>query len=215
MHSFARALCSALIAVSVGAMARPASAADSKVVAPSGQATLQVETAKPDASPQTEADVLRTRFIVGLARKVDCRIFSLSNPNRVVIEVPDTDVRLPALGKDQVVGLVKSIRAGLAAPGHTRVVIGVTHPAIVESSRISQDRDGRFRLALIIRPVAKASSEHRANVIQPPLPRPAENPKERAAKAFKPVIVLDPGHGGKDSGAVKGKTIEKNVVLAF
>jgi N-acetylmuramoyl-L-alanine amidase len=54
-----------------------------------------------------------------------------------------------------------------------------------------------------------------AGSIQPPVPRLAENPAERAAKAFRPVIVLDPGHGGYDSGAVKHGTIEKNVVLAF
>ncbi|MES1179824.1 MAG: N-acetylmuramoyl-L-alanine amidase, partial [Hyphomicrobium sp.] len=42
-----------------------------------------------------------------------------------------------------------------------------------------------------------------------------ENPKERAARTFRPIIVLDPGHGGYDSGAEKFGTIEKNVVLAF
>ena len=47
-----------------------------------------------------------------------------------------------------------------------------------------------------------------------PAPKPAEKPKVRAAKAFKPVIVIDPGHGGHDSGAQKHGTIEK-VVLAF
>jgi N-acetylmuramoyl-L-alanine amidase len=51
--------------------------------------------------------------------------------------------------------------------------------------------------------------------IQPPVPRPAERPGKRATKTYKPLIVLDPGHGGHDSGAVRNGTIEKDVVLAF
>jgi N-acetylmuramoyl-L-alanine amidase len=51
--------------------------------------------------------------------------------------------------------------------------------------------------------------------VQPPLPLPAVHPEVTAAKAFKPVIVIDPGHGGFDSGAVKNGAIEKDVVLAF
>src|SRR6185295_17595278 len=31
----------------------------------------------------------------------------------------------------------------------------------------------------------------------------------------RPVIVIDPGHGGDDSGATRFGTIEKNVVLSF
>ena len=40
-------------------------------------------------------------------------------------------------------------------------------------------------------------------------------PEVMAAKTHKRVIVLDPGHGGHDSGAKKFGTVEKNVVLAF
>jgi N-acetylmuramoyl-L-alanine amidase len=47
------------------------------------------------------------------------------------------------------------------------------------------------------------------------MPRPAQSPQERAASQFKPVIVIDPGHGGEDGGASKFGTIEKNVVLSF
>ena len=47
------------------------------------------------------------------------------------------------------------------------------------------------------------------------MPRPAVSPQVRALGAFKPVIVLDPGHGGDDTGAQKNGTVEKNVVLAF
>ena len=34
-------------------------------------------------------------------------------------------------------------------------------------------------------------------------------------RTAKPVIVIDPGHGGKDSGAMKYGTVEKDVVLKF
>ena len=47
------------------------------------------------------------------------------------------------------------------------------------------------------------------------MPRPAVSPQARALGAFKPVIVLDPGHGGEDTGAQKNGAVEKNVVLAF
>jgi N-acetylmuramoyl-L-alanine amidase len=175
----------------------------------------------------TAAHILRTRFIVGLERKVDYQIFSLSNPNRVVVELPDVNVRLPTLADNKSVGLVKTFRAGLAAPGKTRIVIDVTHPSIVESSKIVREEDGQFRLALVIRPAdvalngsgkkgfAVPPSGLGGGSIQPPLPRLAESPQERAAKAFRPIIVLDPGHGGMDSGAVKLGTVEKDVVLAF
>jgi N-acetylmuramoyl-L-alanine amidase len=54
-----------------------------------------------------------------------------------------------------------------------------------------------------------------AGDLQPPMPRPAISPQMRAQLVFKPVIVLDPGHGGDDTGAQKNGTVEKDVVLAF
>jgi N-acetylmuramoyl-L-alanine amidase len=54
-----------------------------------------------------------------------------------------------------------------------------------------------------------------AGGLQPPMPRPAVSPQARALSMYKPVIVLDPGHGGDDTGAQRNGTVEKNVVLAF
>jgi N-acetylmuramoyl-L-alanine amidase len=51
--------------------------------------------------------------------------------------------------------------------------------------------------------------------LQPPLPRPAVSPGAQAKRAFKPVIVIDPGHGGHDSGAMKNGAVEKEITLAF
>jgi N-acetylmuramoyl-L-alanine amidase len=196
-------------------------------VAATATGESQVAIATPKAEPGGAAKTLRTRFVVGLEHKVKYQVFAISHPNRVVVELPDIRLQLPAVDDHDPVGLVKSVRAGLAAPGKTRIVIGVTHPVVVESSDVEQDKDGLYRLAIVIRPAAAVLSNAgivgfatrpstlAAGGIQPPSPRPAENPAERAARTFRPVIVLDPGHGGYDSGAVKRGTVEKNVVLAF
>jgi len=171
-----------------------------------------------------EATLRRTRLVVGLNHKTSYSVFSLSHPNRVIVELGDVDMRLPSVGENPI-GLVKAIRGGLSAPGRSRVIIDVDAPAIVEGSRLERSPDGQgYQLAVDIAPLqAAARRVDTASLgtqpfrlgVQPPLPRPAETPSSRAARAFKPVIVIDPGHGGHDSGAVKNGTIEKDVVLAF
>lgn len=176
--------------------------------------------------PASPAAELRTRFVIGLDHKVEFQVFSLANPNRVVVELPDVGLQLPEQGQNGPVGLVKSFRAGTAAPGKMRVVIDVTQSVVVESARIEKTKDGLERLALEIVPADGQNKGSRktlkvapsglgASGLQPPLPKPAESPRQRAARAFKPVIVIDPGHGGMDSGAQKNNTVEKSVVLAF
>lgn len=218
MRSLARrALSGVFAAVSAAAAMCPAYADELQVAATAA-------TAVPAPSPVPAHRVTGTRFVIGLDSKVKYQVFSLSNPNRVVVELPEVDVRLPQLNGKTPVGLVRSVRAGLAAPGKMRVVIGVTQPVVVENSEISKDDKGQYRISLAILPASDDLKSETKGVartglaslsIQPPLPRLAESPKERAARMFKPIIVLDPGHGGFDSGAEKRGIVEKNVVLAF
>ena len=184
-------------------------------------------TAKP-AGEGLDGGKTRTRFVIALERETTFQVSSLSLPNRVVIDLPDVRIGLPAQPGAGSVGLVSGFRGGLAAPGKLRVVIDVTDPVIVEKAVIERDAAGQApRLVLDIVPVdpakpgvvkafanAKLGSAGLTSV-QPPVPRPAQKPTDRAARAFKPVIVLDPGHGGQDSGAQRNGAIEKDVVLAF
>jgi N-acetylmuramoyl-L-alanine amidase len=177
-------------------------------------------------------DRSRTRFVIGLEKNVEFQVFALSAPNRVIVEFPDVKTELPTLNGDKPVGLIKSFRAGLSAPGRTRVVIDVTGPVVVETATIERARDGKMpRLVLDIATVEAAQksgaikkaaalpagqmSALGASGVQPPVPRPAMRPAQRAAGIYKPIIVIDPGHGGHDSGAKKFGAIEKDVVLAF
>jgi N-acetylmuramoyl-L-alanine amidase len=170
-----------------------------------------------------ESASTRTRFIVGLERQADAKdvkVSALVSPNRVLIDLPQMRLDLPNPPGAAPVGVVKSFHHGLSAPGRMRVVIDVTGPVVIEKSAIEKAPDGAsHRLVLDIvaasEVTAAAAPEARAAGaagLQPPVPRPAQR---RASGSFKPVIVVDPGHGGEDSGARKYGTIEKDIVLSF
>ncbi len=180
------------------------------------------------------AEKTRTKFIIGLEHQVDFQVFALTNPNRVFVELPDVKLQLPPLPGDTPVGLVKTFRGGTSAPGKARVVIDVTGAVVVEKAVIEKSQDGRSsRLVIDIvsagaieqglpvkaeakRPaLLEGASALGASDLQPPMPKPAVSPTTRAASMYKPVIVIDPGHGGDDTGAQKNGAVEKDVVLAF
>jgi len=181
----------------------------------------------PAKEPQAKVDNTRTRFIIGLERQVDFQVTALANPNRVSIELPQVKFELPSAPGDTPVGVVKSFRAWPSAGGKTRIVIDVTGPVVVEKSAFEKSPDGKSHqlvLDIAAAPESPATAEMRTIMragasglgavgVQPPLPKPALPPQARAA--YKPIIVIDPGHGGEDSGARKFGTVEKDVVLSF
>ncbi len=188
--------------------------------------------AAPAPHTALKGDRARTKFIIGLERAVEFQVFSLTSPNRVFVDLPDVKLQLPPHPGETPVGLVKSFRGGLSAPGKARVVIDVVGPVIVAKAEVDKGKDGKTpRLVLEIIPApsvvdAKLANARRALMqagaaalgaagLQPPLPRPAVSPQVRALSMYKRTIVIDPGHGGDDTGATRNGTVEKNVVLAF
>jgi N-acetylmuramoyl-L-alanine amidase len=202
------------------------------------RAPAEVASAAPviPTAPQAESEPVKTtRFVIALERRVDYQVISLPNPNRVIVDLPNIKLRLPPSLTGVPVGIVSGFRAGLSAKDKMRVVIDVTEPVVVEKSEISESAGGPVLLTLEIAPTAISMSallqaavaspptaptpsgvqNAALRKIQPPVPRPAERPGKRSARTYKPLIVLDPGHGGHDSGAIRNGTIEKDVVLAF
>jgi N-acetylmuramoyl-L-alanine amidase len=100
-------------------------------------------------------DTTRTRFVIGLERAAEFQVFSLQNPNRVIVELPDLKLQLPQISGSAPVGLVQSFRGGQSAPGKTRIVIDVTGPVVVEKASIERAKDSAHspRLVLEIVPV--------------------------------------------------------------
>jgi N-acetylmuramoyl-L-alanine amidase len=171
----------------------------------------------------------RTRFIIGLERPIEFQVFALTNPNRVFVDLPDVKLQLPALPGEAPVGLVRSFRGGQSAPGKARIVIDVTGPVVIERSTVEKDgKAARLVLEMAAADVAEADTPDGrppatlgtpfglgAAGLQPPMPKPALSPHARSQAIYRPVIVIDPGHGGDDTGATRHGTVEKDVVLAF
>ena len=166
----------------------------------------------------------RTRVIIALARKTTFQVFSLNKPNRVIIDLPKVKMRLPNITRGSNTGLVKALRAGRSAPGRARIIVDVSEPVVVEKARIARSSSGAAQLVIDVVPFRVSAAVRRElnkrtgasslGFSQPPMPRPATG-RAATADTYKPLIVLDPGHGGRDSGAKKFGILEKHVVLQF
>lgn len=185
------------------------------LLAPDAQARPREAVAK-DA--RLAGDRGRTRFIADLSEKVDVNVFSLADPYRVIVDLPEVNFQMPAgLGTEQR-GLVTGYRFGLFAPGKSRIVIDVNGPFLVEKAFVLEAR-GDQPARLVVDLVATDRVTFLAKLRDAKSPAvgsiPHSDPAAMVAKT-KPVIVLDPGHGGIDPGTASADgTTEKEVVLAF
>jgi N-acetylmuramoyl-L-alanine amidase len=186
---------------------------------PAGPAAAQ---SKPTVAKDARlaGDRERTRFIADLSRKVDVHAFALGNPYRVIIDAPDVSFQMPAgLGKEKR-GLITAYRFGLFAPGKSRIVIDVSGPFLIDKAFVLEPRDDQ-PARLVVDLVPTDEKTFQAKLQEAKLPELSVGavalPKAAApSPAAKPVVVLDPGHGGIDPGTSGPSGItEKEVVLAF
>jgi N-acetylmuramoyl-L-alanine amidase len=166
-------------------------------------------------------DRTRTRFIADLSKKVEVNVFALSDPYRVIIDLPEVNFQMPVgLGTEKR-GLVTGYRFGLFAPGKSRIVIDMSGPFLVDKAFVLESRaDQPARLVVDLVPTDRTTFLAKLREAGPPAlasasAAPPPQPPVKAPNA-KPVVILDPGHGGVDPGTSSASgTTEKEVVLAF
>jgi N-acetylmuramoyl-L-alanine amidase len=164
-------------------------------------------------------DESQTRFIMDLSRKIDLHFFTLADPYRVVIDIPEVTFHLPPKAGEAGRGLIKAFRFGLVMPGGSRIVIDLAKPARVDKAFVLDPAEGApARLVLDLAPTDRdnflrkiALNQRFAHAQAPP-----SREQQSSSGDSRPVIVLDPGHGGIDTGT-KGPNgqMEKDIVLDF
>ena len=180
-------------------------------------------------------DAKQTRFVLDLDKTIKFRAFALADPYRVVVDIPQVSFQLAAGTGTAGRGLIKAFRYGLVMPGGSRIVFDLTGPARIANSYVLEAANGQPpRLVLELEQVEQVD---RTTFLQSlaaggrPEPRPAiADAKDTAAAAeaaaapkpatpapadLRPVVVIDPGHGGIDNGTQSSGESEKNLVLGF
>ncbi len=204
------------------------------LAAPFGEA--RAETAPPVAiAAHSEVQGRQTRLSFTLQSCVKTEAYLLGAPARAVMDLPEVNFQIdPAAGAARPVaakqrhshapppptaGLIASFRFGRLAPGKSRIVADLTGPAeIVSAGCVAVPGAAELNLVLApstdsaFRAATRAGARRQALADTPPPASPAAAPPP----SDKPVVVIDPGHGGVDSGALgRHHAIEKFIVLDF
>lgn len=164
-------------------------------------------------------DSLQTRFVMDLTRKVDIATFTLADPYRLVVDLPQVKFELPRNVGETGRGQIKAFRYGLIMEGGSRIVLDVTKPVRVDKAFTLAAADGQpARLVLALTPTDRQSYLRNMELtVRPPRHTiPLRSDVSTADNDPRPLIVVDPGHGGIDSGTkgLDGQD-EKDIVLAF
>jgi N-acetylmuramoyl-L-alanine amidase len=165
-------------------------------------------------------DDKQTRFVVDLNRKIDLAAFTLADPYRVVVDLPQVNFKPPAKAGTQSRGLVKAFRYGLIMQGGSRIVLDTKGPVRIEKAFVLDAAEGQpARLVLDLAATDRAAFMRNISLQTRPAHNTGAKPSEPPVKAdgdARPLIVVDPGHGGIDNGTKgSGGELEKDIVLAF
>lgn len=148
-----------------------------------------------------------TRLVFDLSGAVDYELFTLTGPDRVVIDINDTAMRGNLDGLDFSDSPITAIRSGARDNNQLRVVLDLTAKVDPRSFTLPPNQEFGNRLVIDLYDLGPAP---------PASPSVANTPPPLDGKRDI-VIAISAGHGGEDPGSIgyDGRIMEKNVTLAI
>lgn len=162
-------------------------------------------------------DDSRVRLVLDFEHRPEFTVRYLANPDRVVIDLPETIFAFPAEALTAR-GLVSDVRYGKSGEGRARMVLDLAAPARFVVAETAEEVSGTLhRLVFDAAVVSRAAFSDQvaaANWVEPSQSAAQTSAAVKTTETL--TIVIDPGHGGIDSGAEgPGGLMEKQVTLAF
>ena len=145
-----------------------------------------------------------TRVVLDISAPVEHKIFRLSSPDRVVIDLKDSKVNKKVLqDKNLKKGVLNGVRGAVRNKSDYRLVLDLSEKVKIKSFLVKPNQKYGHRLVVDLLTKQKQVKA-----------KPVKSVKKVAAKQRDFVVVIDPGHGGEDPGAVgPSRVYEKKVVL--
>lgn len=165
----------------------------------------------------------RTRLVLEVSDPLTLRIFTLANPNRVVMDMPQVLWRLQGSPPPSPNGVVRAYRYGLFRPGNSRFVMDLSRPVKpAEPLALPPQAGHGYRIVIDLLPATQKEfklaagwpADLRAREAAA-LRKSSETARNEARFAHgKKIVVLDAGHGGIDAGTSSTQgLLEKDLVL--
>ncbi len=143
-----------------------------------------------------------TRVVFDLTAPVEHNIINLTNPQRLVIDIEDTDLKTSVAAIDLQDSPIQRIRTGVKDNTHLRVVLDLA--AAIKPRSFVLKANGQYGDRLVVDLYDKQKA------------KPVVKHIKEVNKKRDIVIAIDAGHGGEDPGALgPGRLYEKKVVLAI
>ena len=167
-----------------------------------------------------------TRVTLESNRQLKYRQFALSNPERVVVDLEGVHLNAVLKGLDNQIRrddpFIKSARVGQFDPKTVRLVFELKQNVTPHMFALAPVAEFKERTVMDLYPARMHNDQDPLLALledynngQLEKQVPAEGPQPGKAGRDRPIVImLDPGHGGEDPGAIgKHRTREKDVVL--
>lgn len=144
-----------------------------------------------------------TRVVFDVTGAFEHNLFTLDNPYRVVIDLKETRKSEAVAVSPKTTNLLNGLRSASKDNDRLRIVLDLQGKVRPRSFALKPDGKAGHRLVVDL---------HATNLSPTPI---KTSQQERSQRKDHFVIAIDPGHGGRDPGAIGKKgTREKDVALA-
>lgn len=173
---------------------------------------------------QTGSHYEKARIILQFDKKIEYKLFFLKDPSRLVIDTQKIKMDFYPEFANLDFNFLKNIRFGKINDKTNRIVFDLTRPVIMKSISETKKDDGTGFKIILDFIFSKNIEENKklfqtkgwekySGIQKKQKKKEINQTKIQFSKNNKYTIVIDPGHGGIDPGAVNGKTYEKDINL--